>query len=343
MTEVAVSPGEFADLVAGALAGYAVAGAGAAPAAAETDTERVVRWLLQAERLGLHAFGADMLVRELARHGGPADGAGRVSSGERRADPDPAGYDWVIDASGIPGQLALAAAVRKLSAGAQSAPISAVSIQRVGALGVLGLAARDLAARGLVGVVCANSAAIVAPWGGHAGAIGTNPLAVAAPRADGPPLVLDFASSPMTMADLARAKDTGAPLHEGAGFGADGLPTRDPSNVTAIAAESRIASLTGLALEMLARAVGGPAPGRQPGMRTALLLAVNPALFGSGAVGTELEQLAADWIAAGGHLPQRFDALGTATGAALGGVNLKPATLAALQRNANVKGENDND
>src|SRR5690606_26980363 len=113
--------------------------------------------------------------------------------------------EWVIDARNTPGQLALAAGVRRLVDQAGTSGLTGVSLSNVGALGVLGLAVRDIAEQGYLGIACANAPKMVAPWGGTQPAIGTNPIAIAAPRSDGPPLVIDYATSPITMAALRTA------------------------------------------------------------------------------------------------------------------------------------------
>lgn len=263
------------------------------------DIRTAAFWLVQAELLALPAFGVQMLLRDLERldsaEGAPADAAAPLC----------------IDAAGIPGHVAMAMAVRVAAQALRAHGAAIVGIRRVGALGILGCAARSLAANGAVAIVSANSSAFVAPFGGTAPSIGTNPLAVAAPRADAPPLVIDYSTSPMTMAALREARASGSMLPIQGAFDRHGMHTTDPAQAAALVPEGRIASLTGLALELMTGVgVGGRLPaGASAAERSALVIAFAPAAMGNHDAAALCEQLAQDWQASGGHVPRRFDAL----------------------------------
>src|SRR4029077_20209643 len=78
----------------------------------------------------------------------------------------------------------------------------------------------------LVAIHTASSGGAVAPHGGSRPVLGTNPIAVALPGADGP-LVLDMGTSAFMGSDLALRVRLRAPLPEGAAVRRDGRPTRD--------------------------------------------------------------------------------------------------------------------
>lgn len=263
-------------------------------------------WIVQAELLGLPAFGIDMLVRELHRL---ATAAQEPGNDEDTALADPS--ILTVDASKLPGPLALAIATKRAAEIARTSGISMVGLHSVGALGMIGSAARELASEGLIGIVSANSPAIVAPIGGSAPAIGTNPIAIAAPRADLPPLIIDFATSPTTVAALRNATSAGTELQGPGGFDSEGQPTRDPSKTVALAPEGRISSLAGLLVEILAGVGIGArsTPVAIPGTRSAFVLALSPAVFGADDAAEACARLAEMWGNAGGHVPGRFDTL----------------------------------
>ncbi len=99
-------------------------------------------------------------------------------------------------------------------------------MRHAGGTGRVGAYVRALAEDGLVGVALAQSPATVAPYGGTAPVVGTNPLAVAVPRAGrGRALVVDAATSAVTLADARRRAREGTPLPDGAALGPDGEPT----------------------------------------------------------------------------------------------------------------------
>lgn len=296
------------------------------------DLARASRWLLTAEQLGLGSFGVGMLVRELERLGAAPGGEAPASADDdRRAPAAP-----VIDAARIPGPIALAVGVRRLLETSREHAISAVSVENVGALGVLGLAARTVAEEGLLALFCARAPAAVAPWGGRSAAIGTNPVALAAPRRHGAPLVLDYATSSISMAALRTAAAAGMQLDAPGGFTADGIPTTDAADVRTIAPDSRIASLTGLAVELLTRGTTSQRPAPSSSSRSALLIAIDPRGFGAESFPDSVADLAAGWAAAGGHVPRRFDDLGDPSASADGFVDVDPAALEALRRFAGV-------
>lgn len=305
----------------------------------ESDVDQAVRWLVSAERHGLGAFGADLLAREITR-----------LADHPLSRPEPhrtAGAVTAIDAIDLPGQLALAAGVRVLGEGVAVNGIYAVSLAHVGALGVLGLAAREIAEQGYLAVFCANAPAMVAPWGGTVPAVGTNPLAIAAPRAGQPPLVIDYATSPITMAALKRAAIAEAEIPAPGGFTADGEATTEAARVRTIASDSRISSLTALSIELLARAAAGAtsssagaaaaadapksANSGPSGVRTGLLLAFDPKFFGTESFAEDTAALAARWAGAGGHVPARFDASEKFEDVRQDPLEISSATLATLR------------
>jgi uncharacterized oxidoreductase len=70
---------------------------------------------------------------------------------------------------------------------------------------------------------------IVAPHGGSEARMGTNPVCIAMPRRDAPPLVLDFATSAIAVGKCRVALENGQSIPPGAAIDADGEPTTDPA------------------------------------------------------------------------------------------------------------------
>ena len=61
--------------------------------------------------------------------------------------------------------------------------------------GALGYHVEQVAARGQIALGFSNTPSAMAPWGGHKGTFGTNPIAFAAPRRNHAPLVIDLSLS----------------------------------------------------------------------------------------------------------------------------------------------------
>ncbi|MFW6024546.1 MAG: Ldh family oxidoreductase, partial [Dichotomicrobium sp.] len=87
------------------------------------------------------------------------------------------------------------------------------------------------ARQGFVAISMVNSMACVVPYGGTKPVYGTNPLAFAAPRAGGDPVVFDQAASAMANGDVQIAAREGRELPPGYGVDAEGNPTTDPQAV----------------------------------------------------------------------------------------------------------------
>jgi (2R)-3-sulfolactate dehydrogenase (NADP+) len=105
--------------------------------------------------------------------------------------------------------------------------VASLGVTRSYSAGVLGHVVEDLADRGLLALAICNSPPNVAAWGGRRAMFGTNPIAFAAPRRAGPPLVIDQATSVVTKVALTRRAKAGLPLEPGWAFDRHGAPTQD--------------------------------------------------------------------------------------------------------------------
>lgn len=82
---------------------------------------------------------------------------------------------------------------------------------------------------GLAALVMCPSYASVAPVGGTAPLLGTNPLAFGWPRPDRAPYVFDFATSVAARGEIELHRRAGKPLPEGWAIDPQGQPTTDPT------------------------------------------------------------------------------------------------------------------
>lgn len=86
-----------------------------------------------------------------------------------------------------------------------------------------------IADRGLAGLAMCPSYASVAPAGGRAPLLGTNPFAFGWPRPGRDPYVFDFATSVAARGEIELHRKAGKPLPEGWAIDAEGRPTTDPA------------------------------------------------------------------------------------------------------------------
>ncbi len=147
-----------------------------------------------------------------------------------------------------------------------------------------------LADQGLVALTMVNARPFMVPWGGERAIFGTNPMAFAAPRPDGPPIVWDQASSVMAISEVRDAAVHGQRLSEPAGLDAAGQPTDDPRVIMQTEQVMPFAKHKGTAIalmvEILAGALTGAClgvedrsrdfPGAASGKDGQLIIAIDP-------------------------------------------------------------------
>lgn len=117
---------------------------------------------------------------------------------------------------------------------AQESGLGAVGVRRSSHCGAVGLYARQAAATGLVGIAFTQANAIVVPFGGRRRYLGTNPIAIALPRAGDVPLCLDMATSQVAFNRVINARVENRPVPPGLVVDEHGEPTTDPHAAVAI-------------------------------------------------------------------------------------------------------------
>jgi (2R)-3-sulfolactate dehydrogenase (NADP+) len=141
--------------------------------------------------------------------------------------------------------------------------IAALAIRNSYNCGVLGYHTEQLAASGLIGIGFTHAPASIAPSGGRAPVVGTNPFAIAVPDGSGgTAIAIDQSASVVAKSEIMRRNREGKPIQEGWAFGPDGQTTTDP----AIALKGTMAPSGGykgvgiaLLVEILAAAASGAA------------------------------------------------------------------------------------
>ena len=140
-----------------------------------------------------------------------------------------------------------------------------------------------IARAGLIGIHTVSANPQVAPFGGAARALGTNPLAFGFPT-EGDPLVIDMGTSAVMGSDVQFRERLGAPIPDGVALGPDGKPTTD-------AAEARKGTLLpfggptggykgfGISLAMDAMSVLCAGARTPDDIRGYLIIAFKPDLF----------------------------------------------------------------
>jgi uncharacterized oxidoreductase len=139
----------------------------------------------------------------------------------------------VCDGNGGAGQVMGHDAVARAIAVAGQHGACILGLRNSHHLGRIGHWATQCAAAGLVSIHFVNviSAPAVAPFGGTAARIGTNPFAVGIPRDGERPILIDFATSKLAVGKVRVALNEGRALPEGVLLTPDGEPTTDPAKL----------------------------------------------------------------------------------------------------------------
>ncbi len=129
------------------------------------------------------------------------------------------------------GQVVARRGMEMAIAKAKGAGLSAVALSQTGHVGRLADYAEMAAGAGLVGMLWVNcvQGLNVAPWGGAARRLGTNPHAIAVPGPAGPAMVLDFATSIVAEGKMRVKKNRNQAAPPGWFVDAQGRPATDPA------------------------------------------------------------------------------------------------------------------
>ncbi len=189
---------------------------------AETAAAALARATLDAEMAGKRNVGFLHLTDYLR---GLLDG--RITA---RAEPlitSPVPAIMKCDAMGGVAQHGFSLAHEELASKAKTFGIAVFASHNSYTTGELGWYAARLAEEGLVALAATNGPALMAGAGSRQPVYCTNPLAFAAPLADGRILMMDQASSATAFIDIREAAARGEAIPEGWALDPDGEPTTD--------------------------------------------------------------------------------------------------------------------
>lgn len=143
----------------------------------------------------------------------------------------PAPAILAVDARNGFAQVALAAVRDQAMAVARSQGLAAICISDSHHFAALWPDVEPFAEQGLIALAVVNARSRIVVWGGKRKVLGTNPMAFACPRSDGPPIVWDQASSLRAQGEVLKARVDGRPVQDGVGLDAAGEPTTDPAAI----------------------------------------------------------------------------------------------------------------
>jgi len=168
-----------------------------------------------------------------------------------------------VDAMNGFAQPALAAARSLVLAKVRDAGAAVLAIRNSHHFSALWPDVEPFADEGLLAISMTNSFACAVPHGAQSPVFGTNPIAYAAPRLGGPPLVADLATSSMSNGDVQIAAREGRQLPQGYAVDGEGRPTTDPQTVLDSGALLTFGGHKGSAISLMIELLGAALTGGQ--------------------------------------------------------------------------------
>lgn len=176
--------------------------------------------LVEAECCGLSSHGVSRTAIYLKRL---ETGVVNAKWSYRAVREYPASIQW--DACNSMGMVTGVRAMERCIEKAREAGSCVIAAEHSNHFGMAGHYAKMAAEAGMIGFCISNAPPNIAPTGSYRPYMGTNPLAISAPRRDGAPLLLDIALSVVAMGNVILAAKLGKPIPEGWAITADGRPT----------------------------------------------------------------------------------------------------------------------
>ncbi len=258
--------------------------------ATDEESRRVAPSLVDANLRGYESHGVMRIPYYIE-----ATKTGECESGAELAILKETATHITADANWGFGQVQAGRMIERLTEKARTSGMAIGTIIHCGHIGRLGEYCERAAADGLVSMLMVNShggAARVAPPGGKAPRLSTNPLAIGVPNGD-EPLILDFSTSATAEGKVRVKKIAGETCPEGWLLDSEGRPTTDPNKLYADPPGSILPMGgnqaykgfgLGLMIEILTGALSGGVVARQPFYpkkgNCVFLMLLDPAAFG---------------------------------------------------------------
>lgn len=230
-----------------------------ASGATEEMAAATARALSAAEREGIGSHGASRIPQYCGhlRNGRATGSAVPVVSRDSRAA-------CVVDARGGLAFHACEVAAQEAIRRAREFGVAFVAVANSNHFGVAAHHVAPIAEARMVGIAMGNSPAAMPAWGGKRALFGTNPIAVAFPRRDAPPLSIDLSLSAVARGRIMVAAKKGEAIPEGWALDAEGRPTTDAKAAlegSMLPAGGAKGAMLALVVELLVCALSGSAFG----------------------------------------------------------------------------------
>lgn len=189
---------------------------------AAADAARLADTLVTADLRGIHSHGVMRVpnyVEKLTKAG--VDPRGRPAVASER------GSALVVDGANAMGQIAVSFAMERAIDKARQAGVALAAVKNSNHCGAMDYYTLMAAARDMIGIAMTNSLPTMAPVGGVERIVGLNPVSIAIPTGDEPPLVFDGSFGATARGRIQIYAQKGQRLPEGWALDAAARPTTD--------------------------------------------------------------------------------------------------------------------
>ena len=189
-----------------------------------SDAAKVARLMIESDLAGQDGHGIFRLVQNIGYLR-----AGRINP---RADVkivNEAPACALIDGGNGLGHLVMARATEIATEKAKTQGSAWVGVRSSNHAGAASVWAAAMLPQDMIGIYMAVGPNLMAPWGGFERLLGTNPLAIAVPALEEPPVVLDMATSIAANGKVMTKRQRGEQMPEGWVIDKQGQPITDPA------------------------------------------------------------------------------------------------------------------
>jgi LDH2 family malate/lactate/ureidoglycolate dehydrogenase len=186
------------------------------------NAQLLAETLVQADLRGCHSHGVLRVPEYAARLT-----AGRIDPKGTPKVVREKGASIVVDGANGMGQIASTFAMRRANDRARDLGVAVAAVGGSNHCGAMAYFAMMALPHDMIGLATTNALPTMAPWGGIDKIVGINPLAVALPAGDEPPIVIDAAFSGSSHGKIRVFHQKGLALPPGWAFDAAGRPTTD--------------------------------------------------------------------------------------------------------------------
>ena len=188
------------------------------------DAAKAAHFMLESDLAGQDGHGIFRLVQNITYLR-----AGKISAATAIRTVHEAPAAALIDGGNSLGHLVMARASEVAIEKARTQGSAWVGVRSSNHAGAASVWASQMLPHDMIGIYVAVGPNFMAPWGGFEKLLGTNPLAIAVPALEEPPVVLDMATSVAANGKIQTAKQRGEMIPPGWVMDKQGKPITDPA------------------------------------------------------------------------------------------------------------------